>query len=254
MANSKQVFARLTERVAPVKYLRRFLPPVVVLMAMGCNDTVAPDSPVIEPGARASLHHLRWAEPMGADRFTSVLGTPNGETQLLPFEHVVSRDGGPTAELSTYQVSFWAVKGQDRYVEISYLDAAAEANPYLRFAVSAMAMARRPDGSWISVGDSVLITITVDSLDMVAEFQPSGLTFKTDNSAVLDVWYGGASNDFNTDGAVNGTDADIEANYLGVWTRDADSDPWVQVYYQHDLSAQWFNALVPHFSGYAVSW
>ena len=52
----------------------------------------------------------------------------------------------------------------------------------------------------------------------------------------------------------NSTDATIEEDYLAVWMRDADTDPWLPTAHTHDLAAKWFNALVPHFSGYAVSW
>jgi hypothetical protein len=72
--------------------------------------------------------------------------------------------------------------------------------------------------------------------------------------AQLQFWYGGANGDLNGDGVVNGADATIESQLLGMWYQEGSTNPWTAVSATQSLSTKSFTAALQHFSGYAVSW
>ena len=83
--------------------------------------------------------------------------------------------------------SFWAVKGQDRQIILKYTDTGAE---FLRFEVGAKSLHKRPDGTTFQLGDSVLISVTVDASGRMSyAFEPSGLRFHPSNNATLTLSY-----------------------------------------------------------------
>ncbi|MBA2459512.1 MAG: hypothetical protein H0V43_11255, partial [Gemmatimonadales bacterium] len=65
--------------------------------------------------------------------------------------------------LATTQVSFYAVRGQERQALIMYRaqPGAADSSEFVRFVVPAGSLVERPDGSPIALGDSLRITLTV---------------------------------------------------------------------------------------------
>jgi hypothetical protein len=195
---------------------------------------------------------------MTADRFTATARTAGGDEIALILPPTINAAGGGLSNLSAYQVSFWAARGEERSIQIDYLDTDSTgqqtSSPYLRFNVPQNALLARPDGSSIAVGDSVLITISVDSTEMVAHLEPSGLRFHSTQPAELSVWYDGADPDLNTDGSVNTTDDYIEQNDLGIWVQLDPADPWDWVASQHTLNTKLFQASLEHFSAYVISW
>ncbi len=157
-------------------------------------------------------------------------------------------------ELEAYQVSFWAVHDEDREIQIDYLDATNGAsNPFLHFRVPAYALATRPDGSAITAGDSILISVTVDPVEILVDMQPSGLQFSQAAPAELQMWYDGAGEDLNGDGGVNSVDANIEQNLLEMWVQH-DNNPWEIIDSNQSTATKSFTAFLEHFSNYAVAW
>lgn len=237
---------------------RRLLPPVLMATAVACSDGIAPgDDSAPVPGPRTALNHLRWEAPMSPDRFSAVLGTPTGETALARNKYIAAFEGGDGTADGLYQVSFWARKGEYRYLTIvattTNTDGSQHLDAFLFFGVPEQALASRPDGSPIAAGDSVLITATLNSTELLVHLEPSGLQFNPAAPAPLYLWYGGAGDDLNGDGTVDAADADIEQNQLGVWVQEGAS-PWEQMVSEQSLADKWFLAWLEHFSGYTVSW
>lgn len=191
-------------------------------------------------------HHLTWEV---APSFSAKAGDSNGEIALANTGAAALAQGSSTL----YSASFWAVKGQDRYVEIDYSISGSMA-PFIHFDVPAGALSKRPNGQSFANGDSVMITVTLDDSDMVVHMSPSGLEFNAQDPAVLKVWYTGAGEDLNNDGVVDNDDWNIEQNLLGIWTQQASSDPWAVLPSVRSPDNNWVLSDVEHFSGYAVSW
>jgi hypothetical protein len=169
----------------------------------------------------------------------------------LDIFHPVMRAAGDPLVLDTYELSFWAVRGQEREVYIKY-DAGGSWRTYIEFEVTRPI--QRPDGSPIAVGDSVLITLSVDPTNLMVHLEPSGLQFDPSVPTELEFHYEGANHDFNEDGVVDGADDYIQANLLGTWYQDDTGSPWGIIGSDHDLEDEEFELFLEHFSGYAVSW
>jgi hypothetical protein len=136
-------------------------------------------------------------------------------------------DGAPALEAQ--EVSFWAVKGENREVEIRYqpLPGETEGERCLRFRVRDDALLRDADGRRFLEGDSVLITIrVVDYRHFHFEFQPAGLRFDPEEPAELRVAYQFADPDFNGDGVVDGRDEDFD---FGFWRQERTGLPWRRI-------------------------
>jgi hypothetical protein len=114
--------------------------------------------------------------------------------------------------LDALEVSFWAVHGQDRQVQISY-DAGVYGNgKCLLFRVPADAV---PLG--VAPGDSVRVTIrVVDAEEFRFEFQPEGLQFDPEHPARLEIRYRWADPDFDGDGDVDPRDLLLSETF-GLW-------------------------------------
>ena len=152
--------------------------------------------------------------------------------------------------------SFWAKVGEGRRVRLVYqgstpADSGAE---FLRFEVPTDGLYRKPDGTAFASGDSIQITVTVvDPKRFLFDFQPSGLQFNPNDPARLRVEYHYADPDFNGDGRVDSSDADIEA-LLALWRRDPPDSLWFQMAAVKSVELEEFDADVLRFSQYAVAW
>lgn len=216
-------------------------------LVLGCAEGTAPVAELPQEPENA-LHFLSWDPANGPVDFAAFGATPYGP---IDFVDQPLRAVGDSVLVDSYAVSFWAVRGEQRFIQINYIDSlGAVESPYVRFDVSDPV--QRPNGSGIAVGDSVLITVSVDPTDIVVRFEPSGLQFG--NASELQMWYGGASDDLNGDGSVDSTDADIQQNQLGMWWQEQPIDPWDSIIADHSIELEWFRAWLEHFSGYAVSW
>jgi hypothetical protein len=119
--------------------------------------------------------------------------------------------------------SFWAVRGQDRRLEMSY----ASGEEFLRLEVDDNSLLRRPDGTLFVTGDSVLITVHLDDMNrFIVYFEPSGLTFNPLDPAELRINYNYADPDLDRDGDEDAHDLELEAN-LRIWQQEQLGLPWL---------------------------
>ena len=146
-----------------------------------------------------------------------------------PSELTVLRLSEESPPLFDPVVSFWAVRGEDREVEISFVDDEDPNQPgeeYLELEVDADALQALPDGTPIAEGDSVLITVrVVDPTRLLFEFQPAGLTFNPTRPAELKIHYNHADDDLDEDGDVDLDDESLELT-IAIWRQESDGDPF----------------------------
>jgi hypothetical protein len=125
--------------------------------------------------------------------------------------------------------SFWAVRGEDRELEMTYQepdDSGDERDEFLEFRVRPESLLRRPDGTPFAEGDSVLITVTVDPGGrFIFDFQPAGLQFDPSEPAELEIDFNLADRDLNDDGVEDAEDDRIRAE-LSIWRQDAPGTVW----------------------------
>ena len=156
---------------------------------------------------------------------------------------------GPLS-LDQYTVSFWAVRGQERSARFNYRDALGETSyPFLILTITdPVALA----DSTFAEGDSVLVTVTIDTTKVGVTLQPTGLQFG--DPAGLQLWYGGADGDLNGDGVTDEADSYIETELLGMSYREGTDAEWERIPATHLLEEKSFFVQLPHFTEYAVSW
>ncbi len=224
---------------------RRFLIPLALaLFAARCSDSV-PHPTAPQPSLATAPHLLRWAGST-APQFSAIGAlSGRGANGLL----LASASYG--LSLYQYSASFWAVRGQQRSVQINYLSFTGDtSSPFLRLAIADPAYV--PGVGDLVLGDSVLITVTVDPTNIKVSLAPTGLLFG--DPAQMQIWYGGAGGDLNGDGVVDSTDTYIEGQLLGLWYREGTDSSWSRIPAVQLLSDQSFTSALPHFSEYAVSW
>jgi hypothetical protein len=106
--------------------------------------------------------------------------------------------------------------------------------------------------STFAEGDSVLVTVTIDTTKVGVTLEPTGLQFG--DPAGLQLWYGGAEGDLNGDGVTDEADSYIETDLLGMSYREGTDAEWEPIPAIHLLEEKSFSVRLPHFSEYAVSW
>jgi hypothetical protein len=219
---------------------RSLIPLALALLAVGCSDerqpTGVPPAPV--------PHVLRWAGSV----------SPHFIATDLPFRQIAqsgllaSLTGGLSLDRNT--VSFWAVRGAERSVQINYLSATGDTSaPFLRLTITDPVYV--PGVGDVAVGDSVLLTATIDPAVIKVSLEPTGLQFG--DPARLQIWYGGAAGDMNGDGLVNEIDAQIETQLLGLWYREGADSAWAKIPASQSVGDKAFVSALLHFSEYAVS-
>ena len=163
----------------------------------------------------------------------------------------------PTASsLPDTAVSFWAKRGEDRELRLFYdgQSGSGSGEEFLRFTVPAAALAQRPDGSPIAVGDSVLISVRViDPSRLIVEFQPSGLKFAAASPARLHFELAETDSDLNGDGVTNSQDDSLKT-LLSFWRQEAPGQPWLKVASAVFTDLNEVEADVLGFSGYALAY
>jgi hypothetical protein len=178
----------------------------------------------------------------------ATLGGCNSDSMLSRLEetrapgdlNILQLDQLPT--LITDSASFWAVRGQDRAVEIFFADSLGQpGDRLLRFEVGGSSLALYPDGRKFGDGDSVLISIHItDPSTLAFDFGPSGLRFKSKDPARLTVAYGGAPIDAE--------------NEVGIWMQEQANSVYTRLVSRVDAILQEVEADVPGFSRYAVAY
>jgi hypothetical protein len=156
----------------------------------------------------------------------------------------------PPLSLDQYTVSFWAVRGESRSIRINYSSTIDNgSHPFLELTTTDPTFV--PGIGELAMGDSVLITVSVDTSKIGVKFEPTGLQFGT--ASQLQIWYGGASGDLNGDGIADETDAQLEAQLLGLWYREYSNESWSQVSASQSVDEKSFVYALPHFCEYAVA-
>ena len=202
----------------------------IAFAAISCSDTNAPTS--LPSGASLPLASLSEAA--------------GGSTV-----HMLRL--APGAEPESYALSFWAMKGKAASVRVRYKDSGSATLSLLQFDIPKDGLYRAPDGSRLSSGDSVEISLTIDPSTMKVEFQPSGLRFSDRNPATLKFWYDRVDPDLNADGTVDTSD-DALYPALAIWYAPDGSSTWTRLVSQVDLTQRWVTTNIYHFSGYVVAW
>lgn len=125
--------------------------------------------------------------------------------------------------LDAYEVSFWAVQGEERQVQISYSTDYGNGKCLL-FRVPADAVMLG-----VAQGDSVRITIRVmDHAQFRFEFLPEGLRFDPEHPAQLEIRYRWADPDYDGDGDVDPRDLLLSETF-SLWQKVTTSTAWQRV-------------------------
>ncbi|PYO75466.1 MAG: hypothetical protein DMD64_00430, partial [Gemmatimonadetes bacterium] len=96
-------------------------------------------------------------------------------------------------------------------------------------------------------------TLTIDSVLLNVDFQPSGVVFSKSSPAQLAIWYQNANPDLNEDGVVDAIDAALKQQ-LAIWYKSAKADPWRQLWSKNDVTLELVTVALHHFSQYSVAW
>ena len=229
---------------AGLLFVRRTLIPLgLALFAARCSDGSHPTA--VQPVTPAP-HFLRWAG--NAPPQFIVAGALSGGGTVKGVA-LASMTGG--LSLNQYTASFWAVRGEQRGLQINYLSATGDTSaPFLRLDTTDPAFV--PGLGDLAPGDSVLITLTIDPDNIKISLEPTGLLFG--EPAQLQIAYGGAAGDLNGDGVVDDADAYIESQLLGLWYREGADSAWERVPAVQSLSDKSFTSALPHFCDFAISW
>lgn len=126
--------------------------------------------------------------------------------------------------LDAYEVSFWAVQGEERQVQISYTSTEYGNGKCLLFRVPADAVMLG-----VAPGDSVLVTIRVMQEDEFRfSFEPEGLQFDPAHPAELEIRYRWADPDIDGDGDIDPRDA-LLAETFSLWEKVGTGTAWQRV-------------------------
>src|SRR5256712_12887499 len=172
---------------------RRLLPLARALWGPRCSDNRAPPAP---PAALTPVPHvLRWAGGTPPS-FTAIGALPGrgGQGRFL------SAPGG--LSLNQYVVTFWAVRGEARSVQINYKSSTGDtSSQFLRLTTVDPAFV--PGRGELAPRDSVLITVTIDTSSGKVSLEPTGFLFG--HPAHLQIPYGRSAGALNGDGVVGRT-------------------------------------------------
>ena len=189
------------------------------------------------------------------DLLTASINSGPGNNQQVEDHILVQGDDAPPLE--ALEARFWAVTGERQTFRIRYDVPEEQEDPspdFFRLDLHQRTLVALPNGTPLSEGDSVEITVTIDTVRLLVELEPNGLTFDPDEPAELRLWYAKANPDLNGDGMVDSTDTNIEQTQLGLWFRPSAGADWERLDAGQNLLLKRFDIDVNHFSGYAISW
>jgi hypothetical protein len=185
----------------------------------------------------------------GSDSVTAPEERPASELMLLTVAYT-------SPLLATTTSSIRAVKGKNAGVDLWYHAQAGQSDStkFLEFRMGGATLDRRPDGSAIAEGDSVLITLTVVSpTNLIVDFQPSGLKFSTKDPAKLKMFFAACGDDLDRDGQVTSSDDAIEQQ-LSIWRQETAASPWIKVSSFVVKNDTEIDAELGGFTGYAIAY
>lgn len=181
--------------------------------------------------------------------------TAPGDNTRPPADLNIARLASTSPPLFNADTSFYAKKGEDREVRISFQDGAGEeGEEFLRLRVRDESLLSRPDGTPFAAGDSVRITIrVVDVATILFEAEPAGLTFNPSRPAELKIHYSHADHDFNEDGAINAFDDQIKSQ-LAIWRQENVGDPFIRLGSVNVEGLEEINADILGFTRFAIAY
>lgn len=158
----------------------------------------------------------------------------------------------------------WAVKdpnAQDFEIALEFPESGDPADclggqteDFIRLKIEKLALLRRPDGTLISTGDSVFISVKwVGSDSILFDLEPSGLTFDPAKPADLKIEYGELGDDLDGDGDSDADDDDIEQR-IDIWRQAEPGDPFVKVGTGKLEDENEIEAKLNGFSRYAIAY
>ena len=201
------------------------------------------------------------ASALAAATFAALLScsdatAPDGVNERAPTDlRLLSAPYG-TPPLVSNQSSFWAVKGKLSGTDIWYRPrpGASDSTKFLEFRLGTGSLDRRPDGSTIAVGDSVLITLTVtDPTHFIVDLQPSGLMFAGNDQPRLRISFAACGDDLNYDKQIDATDAAMLAS-VSMWRQEAPFQSWFKMTSTVEPTAKEVDTRLGGFTGYALMW
>jgi hypothetical protein len=214
----------------------------LALFAAAC---IGEGNPLAVQSPASAPHFLRWAGTT-APQFSAI-----GAPASAAVNGVFLSSRSAELRLDRHVASFWAVRGEARSVQINYADSAGGTDsPFLRLVITDPTYV--PGQGDLALGDSVLITVTVDTTHIGVTLDPTGLQFG--DPGQLEIWYGGAGGDLNGDGVADSTDAYIETQLLGMKYREGADGEWTDIPALQLLEDRSFTSALPHFSSYSVAW
>jgi hypothetical protein len=217
-------------------FVRRSL----MVFALALSVARCADQPTAVPHGPAVPQFLRWSGSTPDFTSTSSRARRSSHGAYLT----------PPLSLDQYTVSFWSVRGESRSVQINYQSSIDSLiHPFLQLTTTDPQFV--PGVGELALGDSVLITVSVDTTKIGVTLEPSGLQFG--EPAQMQISYGGAGGDLNGDGVADTTDAKIEATLLGLWYREGQEDQWTHLTAQQSVDEKRFAYALPHFCEYAVA-
>lgn len=149
-----------------------------------------------------------------------------------------------------------ATRGQNAEVRLFYHSrpGRTDSTEFLRLRLKNRTLLRRPDGTLINDGESVLITVTGVNIGSRLEvrFEPSGLRFDPDDPAELKIEFDEADHDFDEDGDEDDDDRQIEA-ILGIWRSETGSALWTRLTSNVRVDEDDVEADLTGFSNYALA-
>ncbi|MFQ5747171.1 MAG: hypothetical protein ACE5HF_08140 [Gemmatimonadota bacterium] len=158
--------------------------------------------------------------------------------------------------LQTTDTSFVATRGVGQKVEIFYapLPGQSSGEEFLEFELKDRSLRQYPPGhpkagQTFANGDTITITIRVDSGLLGATLEPSGLLFDPANPAELEIRYQNADPDFDDDGL---PDPELEGE-IDLWRQEKPGDLWEPVGRIKDLELDRIRAFLDGFSRYALA-
>jgi hypothetical protein len=224
------------------EFQMRRLPTLLLVALVGASCRDNPTEPV-----PATSHQSPVASR------TSSLSPVTGSSATIP--HFLRAAAGAPS-IANPVIKFYAKKGQGRTVFMMYHAKAGrtDSTDLIRFRVGKNSLLTRPNGTPISPGDSVLITLKLaDSVRLIVDFQPAGLQFNPQDPAELRIHWSKTNPDLNRDGLVNQLDAALEQK-LKIWCRENSLTPWFPTPSLLNLLAQTSEVGLTGFTRYAVAY
>jgi hypothetical protein len=216
----------------------------LIVAALAIAIASCKDQPMaIQP---AEPEFLDWAAtPLFSTNASSATVSDAGtETIYLGHRHHVN--------LEQTRVSFWAVRGQSRSVQINYKSRRnAEPRPFLLLTTTDPRFV--PDLGELAVGDSVLITVKVNTRKLLVSLEPTGLQFGEPGQ--LTIWYRDArgARGEQDDHDQSSANDEIDDSDLALYYREDQKHPWSQLAATQSIADKSFTYAIPHFSDYAVA-